>query len=328
VLLRQYGHGSGSDDPVYWIEAGLPGPSRFLHTNHQGSIVAVSQSPGTAFAINAYDEWGIPAAANQGRFQYTGQAWIPELGLYYYKARIYSPTLGRFMQTDPIGYKGGMSLYDYVGGDPVNLVDPTGLATVSTKYKETGSRIVRTASVTVNADFNNDGTDDLSSKQLNSIGKDFSKSIIANNGADISKEGKPISGDGSLSDKSFTSVVSQFVGSSGLARGWGKVDQIDVSARNYWKWGEDASYNAYKANASRGVIFITGSPSGWSGSYLYNSPSNMARALFHEVGHTPLGRESDHSSVDTTARRNLGLSGLGGGGCWRYGVPGGGFPGC
>ena len=34
----------------------------------------------------------------------TGQQWLPELGMYHYKARIYSPTLGRFLQTDPIGY--------------------------------------------------------------------------------------------------------------------------------------------------------------------------------------------------------------------------------
>jgi len=126
-ILRRYVHGSGADNPLVWYEGSGTTNKNWFYTDQLGSVVATANTSGAKTAIYTYGPFGEPNATSGTRFRYTGQQLIGSLGLYYYKARFYSPGLGRFFQTDPVGSRDDQNLYAYVGNNPVNRSDPDGL---------------------------------------------------------------------------------------------------------------------------------------------------------------------------------------------------------
>jgi RHS repeat-associated protein len=125
TLVRRTVHGPGVDEPIVVYEGGS---KKWLYGDPQGSIIAHADASGNSTATLSYGPYGEHGLSMAGRFGYTGQMRLPEIGsFYHYKARAYAPAWGRFLQADPIGSAGGMNLYAYTDNDPINASDPSGL---------------------------------------------------------------------------------------------------------------------------------------------------------------------------------------------------------
>ena len=126
-LQARYVPGPGIDKPVLMDRGGT---LSYYHYDGTGSVVAATDGFGTVAETYAYGAYGESADGDLlgNPFRYTGRRLDTETGLYYYRARYYSASLGRFLQPDPAGFVDGLNLYAYVRNDPLNLVDPLGLA--------------------------------------------------------------------------------------------------------------------------------------------------------------------------------------------------------
>jgi RHS repeat-associated protein len=127
VLQKRYAF-DGTGRPLVQYDAS--GNRTWMLPDERGSIVALANDAAGMTAINTYDEYGTPGASNAGTFQYASMMWLSRAGLYAPTFRAYAQHLGRFNQTDPIGIVGGINLYACVGNNPLNFVDPSGLAWV------------------------------------------------------------------------------------------------------------------------------------------------------------------------------------------------------
>ncbi len=125
-LLHKIIYTPGIDQPIAFIRGN---DKYFYHTDELGSVVGLSDASGTLVEQYQYGPFGANNEVSQlgNPLRYTARRFDEDSGLYYYRARYYSTELGRFLQPDPLGYADGLNIYAYVGNDPLNFVDPSGM---------------------------------------------------------------------------------------------------------------------------------------------------------------------------------------------------------
>jgi RHS repeat-associated protein len=116
--IRLVAAGAGASNLVY------------IHADHLGSPQKMTDASQALVWDAQFDPFGEEvsisgAATHPTRFP--GQYADPETGFSYNYFRDYDPTIGRYVQSDPIGLRGGLNTYSYVDGNPLTQIDPKGL---------------------------------------------------------------------------------------------------------------------------------------------------------------------------------------------------------
>lgn len=106
------------------------GTYRIVSDNLGSPRLVVDIGTGAVVQRLDYDEYGnVTLDTNPGLqpFGFAGGLYDSDTGLVRFGKRDYASDIGRWLAKDPLLFGGGTNLYVYVVGDPVNLVDPSGL---------------------------------------------------------------------------------------------------------------------------------------------------------------------------------------------------------
>jgi len=136
-LLRKFVYGPGIDEPICIIDVADSNAVYYYHFDGLGSVVALSDVNNVIVESYSYDVFGAPTiydanyteispSAIGNPYMFTARRADDETALYYYRARYYAFDVGRFLQTDPIGYRDGLNFYTYVRNNPTKYIDPMG----------------------------------------------------------------------------------------------------------------------------------------------------------------------------------------------------------
>ena len=124
-----------------WISIERTGITQFYHHDGLNSVTAMTNSSQSISASYQYDAFGIPfnlTTTDTYTFLYTGRELDSDTGLYNYRARLYQPEMGRFIQEDPLKFQDNTNLYIYTSSDPINYIDPRGGARVPANARASG----------------------------------------------------------------------------------------------------------------------------------------------------------------------------------------------
>jgi len=127
AVVARYEQTQNIDEPLAMLRSSA---TSYYHADGLGSISSLSNAAGSIANTYTYDSFGKLTASTGSLvnpFRYTARESDTETGLYYYRARYYDPTTGRFIGEDPAIFEGGLNFYPYVDNNPANYFDPIGL---------------------------------------------------------------------------------------------------------------------------------------------------------------------------------------------------------